>query len=118
MSKSPVKRRASRLTSVAADGHGQSAVVSEADEVSVWFLPEAHFRTRVLQRFEQLKAELAVLIPDADIQHVGSTAIPGSLTKGDLDIQIRVVAATYPIALRRHPPHGDWRKCGYPMAVS
>ena len=101
MSKSPVKRRASRLTSVAADGHGQSALVSEADEESVSFLPEARFRTRVLQRFEQLKAELTVLIPDADIQHVGSTAIPGSLTKGDLDIQIRVVAATYPIAKQR-----------------
>jgi GrpB-like predicted nucleotidyltransferase (UPF0157 family) len=32
---------------------------------------------------------------------VGSTAIPGSLTKGDLDIQVRVVAPTYPAAKRR-----------------
>jgi GrpB-like predicted nucleotidyltransferase (UPF0157 family) len=67
-------------------------------EESVSFLPETHFRSRVLQRFEQLKRELAALITDADIQHVGSTAIPGSLTKGDLDIQVRVVAATYPMA--------------------
>jgi len=29
-------------------------------------------------------------LPDADIQHVGSTAIPNSLTKGDVDIQVRV----------------------------
>jgi len=75
--------------------------VSEADEETVSFLPEAHFRTRVFRRFEQLTGELTVLIPDADIQHVGSTAIPGSLTKGDLDIQVRVSAATYPIAKQR-----------------
>lgn len=42
--------------------------------------------------FENVHAELEVLLPDADIQHVGSTAIPGSLTKGDLDIVIRVLA--------------------------
>ncbi|WP_053583309.1 GrpB family protein [Lysinibacillus contaminans] len=28
--------------------------------------------------------------PGADVQHVGSTAVPHSLTKGDLDIQVRV----------------------------
>ncbi|PGZ90952.1 GrpB family protein [Bacillus sp. AFS029533] len=31
------------------------------------------------------------LLPEADVQHVGSTAIPNSLTKGDLDIQVRVI---------------------------
>lgn len=30
-------------------------------------------------------------LPEADIQHVGSTAIPNCLTKGDLNIQIRVI---------------------------
>ncbi|UZM97908.1 GrpB family protein [Lysinibacillus sp. MHQ-1] len=33
-----------------------------------------------------------MLLPDVDIQHVGSTAIPNSITKGDLDIQVRVYA--------------------------
>jgi GrpB-like predicted nucleotidyltransferase (UPF0157 family) len=69
--------------------------VSEPEEESVSFLPESHFRLRVCQRFEQLKGELTVLIPGADVQHVGSTSIPDSLTKGDLDIQIRVGAAAY-----------------------
>lgn len=32
------------------------------------------------------------MLPWADVQHVGSTAVPGSLTKGDLDIQVRVPA--------------------------
>ncbi len=53
------------------------------------------------QRFEQLKGELEALIPGADIQHVGSTAIQGSLTKGDLDIQVRVAAASYTVAKKR-----------------
>ena len=30
------------------------------------------------------------LLPQADIRHVGGTAIPGSLTKGDLDVVVRV----------------------------
>jgi len=39
-----------------------------------------------------LKEQKRILrvVPNADVQHIGSTAIPGSLTKGDLDIQVRV----------------------------
>jgi len=40
--------------------------------------------------FEKQKDSLGKLIPSADIQHVGSTAVPGSITKGDVDIQVRV----------------------------
>ncbi|WP_238280623.1 GrpB family protein [Methylobacterium goesingense] len=34
----------------------------------------------------------------ADIRHVGATAIPGCLTKGDLDLVVRVDAADFPAA--------------------
>lgn len=34
-------------------------------------------------------------LPEADIQHVGSTAIANSLTKGDLDIQVRVISGQF-----------------------
>lgn len=40
--------------------------------------------------FEKEKKSLLELLPDADIQHVGSTSIPGAITKGDLDIQVRI----------------------------
>ncbi|QAY65796.1 GrpB family protein [Paenibacillus protaetiae] len=43
---------------------------------------------------------LKQLLPDADIQHVGSTAIPGSLTKGDLDIQVRVTMEQFEQAVQ------------------
>lgn len=50
---------------------------------------------QVLQReaektFAFQKERIKKILPQADVQHVGSTAIPNSLTKGDLDIQVRV----------------------------
>jgi len=40
--------------------------------------------------FQSEKKTLSKLLPTADIQHVGSTAIPNALTKGDMDINVRV----------------------------
>jgi GrpB-like predicted nucleotidyltransferase (UPF0157 family) len=34
-------------------------------------------------------------LPEADIQHVGSCAVPGALAKFDIDIQIRVKSAHF-----------------------
>lgn len=42
------------------------------------------------ETFLKHKALIEKLLPEADVQHVGSTAIPNSITKGDLDIQVRV----------------------------
>jgi GrpB-like predicted nucleotidyltransferase (UPF0157 family) len=30
------------------------------------------------------------LLPDAEVEHVGATALPGALTKGDVDLVVRV----------------------------
>ncbi|MEZ5900373.1 MAG: GrpB family protein [Hyphomicrobiaceae bacterium] len=40
--------------------------------------------------YEQTRAWLQTVLPTADVRHIGATAIPGCLTKGDLDIVIRV----------------------------
>ena len=40
----------------------------------------------------------AVLPPDADIEHVGATAVPGCDTKGDLDIAVRVAPGDFKAA--------------------
>jgi GrpB-like predicted nucleotidyltransferase (UPF0157 family) len=69
--------------------------MTASNEEIVTFLPEEHVRARVQSRFEQLRGELQAMVPGAEIEHVGSTAIPGALTKGDLDIQVRVRAAQY-----------------------
>jgi GrpB-like predicted nucleotidyltransferase (UPF0157 family) len=74
---------------------------SMIDDEQVSFAPEQVFRGKVARRFEELKLRLASLAPGSDIQHVGSTAIPGALTKGDLDVQVRVSAAEYTRAKQR-----------------
>jgi GrpB-like predicted nucleotidyltransferase (UPF0157 family) len=47
---------------------------------------EEEIRERVAGVFARRRAGLEGMLPGARIEHVGSTAVPGSLTKGDLDI--------------------------------
>lgn len=43
--------------------------------------------------FERVASELKTLLPSsADIRHIGATAVAGCLTKGDLDIVVRIAA--------------------------
>ncbi|KKS86119.1 MAG: hypothetical protein UV60_C0003G0037 [Parcubacteria group bacterium GW2011_GWA2_43_11] len=45
--------------------------------------------------FKEEKDHILTLCPNALVEHVGATSIPGSLTLGDLDIQIRVTAQDF-----------------------
>jgi GrpB-like predicted nucleotidyltransferase (UPF0157 family) len=45
--------------------------------------------------YQRYRDRLAVLLPCAEVYHIGSTAIPGSWTKGDLDILVRVSASEF-----------------------
>jgi GrpB-like predicted nucleotidyltransferase (UPF0157 family) len=53
---------------------------------------EEEIRSRVAFAFESTGERLAELLPGARIEHVGSTAVEGSLTKGDLDVCVIVPA--------------------------
>lgn len=64
--------------------------MKEIPEEKVYFFREEDNREEVEKLFKAQKDLILKLIPEADVQHVGSTAVPGSLTKGDLDIQVRV----------------------------
>ncbi len=56
-------------------------------------------RTRAEQLFADLAATLARDLPtEADILHVGATSILGCLTKGDLDIVVRIPAGDFAVA--------------------
>jgi GrpB-like predicted nucleotidyltransferase (UPF0157 family) len=56
-------------------------------------------RVAAQQLFEAVSRSLAgILPPTADIRHVGATAVPGCLTKGDLDIVVRVTAEDFKAA--------------------
>ena len=49
--------------------------------------------------FEWTVARIRPLLPaSADIRHIGATAVHGCLTKGDLDIVVRVEATDFPAA--------------------
>ncbi|SMQ80701.1 GrpB domain, predicted nucleotidyltransferase, UPF0157 family [Bacillus sp. OV166] len=55
------------------------------------FFENSLFYEKAEKTFLVHKKKIKELMPDADVQHVGSTAVPNSLTKGDLDIQVRVI---------------------------
>ena len=51
--------------------------------------------------FEETVRSLRPVLPEtAEIHHVGATAIPGCLTKGDLDMVVRVAASDFRTADR------------------
>src|SRR2546423_1298093 len=42
------------------------------------------------EHLARISEQLAVLVPCAEFHHIGATAIPGSITKGDVDVLLRV----------------------------
>jgi GrpB-like predicted nucleotidyltransferase (UPF0157 family) len=40
--------------------------------------------------FSEVASRIREMLPHAEIEHIGSTAVRGSLTKGDLDVLVRV----------------------------
>lgn len=60
------------------------------DNDFVYFYPSESFFKKAAAHFKQEKGKLCKVFPDADIQHVGSSSIPGAWGKFDIDIQIRV----------------------------
>ncbi len=67
---------------------------------------DADVHAAAARLFDVVRAELAALLPFAEVLHVGSTAIPGALTKGDLDVQVRVTRDRFDEACR--VLHAKW----------
>ncbi|HJZ37763.1 MAG TPA: GrpB family protein [Solirubrobacterales bacterium] len=65
------------------------------DGESIPLIREEEIRGRVAAIFGRRRAELDGMLPGARIEHVGSTAVPGSLTKGDLDICVIVAGEEF-----------------------
>lgn len=61
----------------------------------VVFGNEEEFRDAARRAYEEHHRTLRPLLPGARIEHVGSTAVPGSVTKGDLDICVIVEPADF-----------------------
>ncbi|MGN6169768.1 MAG: GrpB family protein [Solirubrobacteraceae bacterium] len=64
--------------------------------------------------FDEHRRAVLALVPGADVEHVGATAVPGALTKGDVDLLVRVSESDFPKAVEVlcrqyaiHQPH-NW----------
>lgn len=64
--------------------------------------------------FDAHRRDIVALLPTADVEHIGATAVPGALTKGDVDLLVRVSEREFADAvsiLRKryvvHQPH-NW----------
>lgn len=62
--------------------------------------PELELRAVVEQLYARAASQIHTLIPTAEVLHVGATALPGGLTKGDLDLQVRVEREIFERAAR------------------
>jgi GrpB-like predicted nucleotidyltransferase (UPF0157 family)/GNAT superfamily N-acetyltransferase len=58
--------------------------------VTLW--PVEELATEVEEVLADLRDELRVLAPGVEVEHIGATAMPGGLTKGDVDVNLRVDA--------------------------
>ncbi|MDB9681181.1 GrpB family protein, partial [Acinetobacter baumannii] len=53
----------------------------------IFFEPE-QYQKRCTQLFNLYRKQISALLPSAQIEHIGSSAIPNAFSKGDLDIYI------------------------------
>lgn len=81
---------------------------------SVRIRPAADIRALTTAAFDRHRRRVLRLLPGAEVEHVGSTAVPGALTKGDVDVLVRVAAADFATAVKVlgdhysvHQPH-NW----------
>jgi len=73
--------------------------------------------------FSEVAAHVGTGLPGADVEHVGSTAVPGCLTKGDLDVLVRVPSDAFLSSVKvldgllarspRNDPTGDYVEYDY-----
>lgn len=54
------------------------------------FKPSENIRASSEKLFQQERSRILETLPRADVQHIGASSIPGTITKGDLDINVRV----------------------------
>lgn len=54
------------------------------------FYKESEYREACEELFQRYKASILNVIPRARVEHVGASAVPGAISKGDLDIFVGV----------------------------
>ena len=65
------------------------------------FLEPEQYQERCAQLFNSYQKDISTLLPFAKIEHIGSSAIPNAISKGDLDIYIEVKPDQFKFAIER-----------------
>jgi GrpB-like predicted nucleotidyltransferase (UPF0157 family) len=65
----------------------------------VFFVPASTIAADVNPLVDQETRRITHLLPNADVHHIGSTAIPKALTKGDVDLNVRVSPERFHLAV-------------------
>jgi GrpB-like predicted nucleotidyltransferase (UPF0157 family) len=65
------------------------------NEVFILHSSSEDARLAACRLFVEVRRSLQNILPSSDIRHVGATVIPNCLTKGDLDIVVRVAAIDF-----------------------
>lgn len=63
------------------------------------FLEPEQYQQRCTQLFNSYQKEISTLLPFAKIEHIGSSAIPNAVSKGDLDIYVEVKSDQFEFAI-------------------
>ena len=63
------------------------------------FLEPEQFLPKLNQIYQDLSIQIKNILPTADVEHIGSSAIQGALSKGDLDILVRVNRSEFEAAI-------------------
>ncbi|WP_447511235.1 GrpB family protein [Acinetobacter geminorum] len=65
------------------------------------FLEPEQYQERCAQLFNSYQKDISTLLPFAKIEHIGSSAIPNAISKGDLDIYIEVMPEQFEFAIEQ-----------------
>lgn len=65
------------------------------------FLNQNNTNKDALSFFSLYRKQISALLPSAQIEHIGSSAIPNAFSKGDLDIYIEVLPDQFEFAIEQ-----------------
>ncbi|MNY99864.1 GrpB family protein [Acinetobacter calcoaceticus] len=65
------------------------------------FLEPEQYQQKCAQLFNLYQKDISTLLPFAKIEHIGSSAIPNAVSKGDLDIYVEVKPEQFEMAVER-----------------
>jgi len=65
------------------------------------FLEPEQYQKNCVQLFNSYQKDISTLLPFAKIEHIGSSAVPNAISKGDLDIYIEVMPEQFEFAIEQ-----------------